>query len=384
MKILMVAPEPVFEPRGTPFSVIYRIKALSELGHEVDLLTYHIGSDIDIKNLNICRIPRIPFCRSIKIGPSVKKIFLDIFLFIKTVIYLIKNRYDAVHSHEEAAFWCVLPAKIFRIPHVYDMHSSLPQQLSNFGFLNFFPFRNIFRGLEAFVIRNSRSVITICNDLYDTARNIDSKANIVNIENIFDNSAIFQEDASELERYREHFENRIVVLYYGTMEKYQGIDLLIRSFNLAAEKNRSLLLLMIGGRDDQILHYSSMVKHKDSTLFIRPVSPGQLKPFTDRADMLITARTRGTNTPLKLYGYIRAGKPIIATDIYSHTQVLNNDIALLCKPEASAVADAISRAAGDSLLRNTLSDNCLKYAEDRYSNENYIKKVKEAYSYITG
>ncbi|MCC7032558.1 MAG: glycosyl transferase family 1, partial [Acidobacteria bacterium] len=33
MRILMLAPEPFFEPRGTPFSEYHRLKALSELGH---------------------------------------------------------------------------------------------------------------------------------------------------------------------------------------------------------------------------------------------------------------------------------------------------------------------------------------------------------------
>ena len=43
----MLAPEPFFEPRGTPFSEYHRIKALGELGHHVDLVTYPIGRDVD-------------------------------------------------------------------------------------------------------------------------------------------------------------------------------------------------------------------------------------------------------------------------------------------------------------------------------------------------
>jgi hypothetical protein len=39
MHILMIAPEPFFEPRGTPFSEYHRIKALLALGHTVDLVT---------------------------------------------------------------------------------------------------------------------------------------------------------------------------------------------------------------------------------------------------------------------------------------------------------------------------------------------------------
>ncbi len=43
----MIAPEPFFEPRGTPFSEFHRIRALTELGHQVDLVTYPFGHDVD-------------------------------------------------------------------------------------------------------------------------------------------------------------------------------------------------------------------------------------------------------------------------------------------------------------------------------------------------
>jgi hypothetical protein len=33
MNILMLAPEPYFQPRGTPISVFFRLKALSAMGH---------------------------------------------------------------------------------------------------------------------------------------------------------------------------------------------------------------------------------------------------------------------------------------------------------------------------------------------------------------
>ena len=44
----MIAPEPFFEPRGTPFSEYHRIRALTELGHQVDLVTYPFGQDVAI------------------------------------------------------------------------------------------------------------------------------------------------------------------------------------------------------------------------------------------------------------------------------------------------------------------------------------------------
>ena len=46
MRILMIAPEPFFEPRGTPFSEYHRIRAMTSLGHEIDLVTYPFGHDV--------------------------------------------------------------------------------------------------------------------------------------------------------------------------------------------------------------------------------------------------------------------------------------------------------------------------------------------------
>ena len=111
MKILMLAPQPFFEPRGTPFSVLGRLRALSELGHEVDLVTYHIGEDVPVPGVSIHRSIKVPFVRTIKIGPSPKKILLDGMLLLKAVSMLSRGRYDLLHTHEEASFFgIVLPS----------------------------------------------------------------------------------------------------------------------------------------------------------------------------------------------------------------------------------------------------------------------------------
>src|SRR5882757_1507626 len=51
MHILMIAPEPFFEPRGTPFSEFHRIRAVTTLGHTVDLVTYPFGQSVSMAGL---------------------------------------------------------------------------------------------------------------------------------------------------------------------------------------------------------------------------------------------------------------------------------------------------------------------------------------------
>ena len=69
MKILMVSPQPFFEPRGTPISVYQRLEALSALGHEIDLLTYHVGKDVELSNVRMHRVPKIGFIQHVRVGP---------------------------------------------------------------------------------------------------------------------------------------------------------------------------------------------------------------------------------------------------------------------------------------------------------------------------
>ena len=170
MRILMIAPEPFFEPRGTPFSEYHRIRALLELGHTVDLVTYPFGRDVILPGLRVFRCARPPFMKGIGIGPSWKKLPLDIALFATTCRRAREAKYDAVHSHEEGGWWGVLVAGILGLPHLYDMHSSLPQQLTNFAYSRSRAVKAVFGWLERFVVRRSRVVIVICPQLEDVVR----------------------------------------------------------------------------------------------------------------------------------------------------------------------------------------------------------------------
>ena len=59
---------------------------------------------------------------------------------------------------------------------------------------------------------------------------------------------------------------------------------------------------------------------------IRP--PSEVRTAVHLCDILVSPRTSGTNTPLKIYSYLRSGKPIVATNLYTHTQVLNEEVSV--------------------------------------------------------
>ena len=119
-------PRAVLRAARDPFSEYHRIKALCELGHRVDLVTCPFGRDVRIPRLEIVRCPRPPFLRGVRIGPSAAKLLLDALLAVTAARLARARRYDAIHSHEEAGLLGVWLAGRLGLPHLYDMHSSLP------------------------------------------------------------------------------------------------------------------------------------------------------------------------------------------------------------------------------------------------------------------
>src|SRR5438876_9883338 len=91
--------------------------------------------------------------------------------------------YDAINSHGEGSWFGVVLAGALRLPHLYDMHSSLPQQLTNFAYSRSRAVKAAFSWMERFVVRRSRVVIVICPQLEEVVHGIDSAVPSVLIEN---------------------------------------------------------------------------------------------------------------------------------------------------------------------------------------------------------
>jgi glycosyltransferase involved in cell wall biosynthesis len=378
----MIAPEPFFQPRGTPLSEYFRIRALSDIGYHIDLVTYHIGEDVDIKNLKIYRSLNIPFVKEIKVGPSFLKIILDFFLLLKTIERLIREKYSLIYSHEEASFFGCILSKLWRLPHLYDMHSSLPQQLENFQFSRSKILKKIFIWFEKFVLKNSDSVIVICKDLLEKAKEIVSPEKIFLIENFLTLDEYNYSDA-DIERKKRELSiiNKKIVFYAGTFEGYQGLDLLLKAFK---KVDGEVILLLIGGKKSQIeelKHLAEELNISSRVFFLGQKRFSEIPLYMSMADVLTSPRLTGTNTPLKIYSYLKSGKPIVATNLPTHLQVLNSEIAILTEPEPESFAQGIKFALSNPKALE-IAKRAKKFADKEYTYSNYLSKVQNSMKFL--
>jgi len=384
MRILMIAPQPFFEPRGTPISVYQRLHGLSALNYEVDLVTYHLGKNVEIPGVTIHRIPNIPFIKGVKIGPSFAKIILDIVLFFKTLLMLITKKYDVIHSHEEAAFFAVIFAFIFRTRHLYDMHSSLSQQLESSAFGRYRVLVKLFEILERWVIHSCDSMLTIGADLEERAREINPAVNQTKVENLPVHVIDPAPDQAYVEELKESLglNDRVPVVYTGTFEHYQGLDLLFDSAAIVKEQRPEICFVLVGGRPEQIEYWKAHVEANDLddwVIFVGAVTPAETLAYLEMAEILVSPRTEGLSVPLKIYTYLYSGKPTVATDLIAHTQILDNENALIAAPQKEAFAEGIFQLAQDPNLRRRIGEAARKFAEEQYSPASYFAKLERVY-----
>jgi len=380
----MLAPEPFFEPRGTPFSEYHRIKALGELGHHVDLVTYPIGRDVELPNLRIFRSLRPPFVRKVRIGPSFTKIVLDALMLLTIARRAWSERYDAIHSHEEMGLVGVWLAKWLRIPHLYDMHSSLPQQLSNFKYSQSSWLRGVFTWAEDQMVHKSDVVITICQELQDTVTGMGVADRSLLIENVMGGDVDEPPSRSPIE-VRAAWgipAEAPLALYTGTFEAYQGVDMLIDAVAILHQQRPDARVLVVGGEPAQVdaaQARAAAAGAAPAMVFTGQQPAKEIPGFVQASDLLVSPRIRGTNTPLKIYSYLRSGKPIVATNLLTHTQVLDDRIAKLVDPKPEPFAAAILDLLNNPGERTRLSAAARAVAQEKYSRESYLKRTAQAY-----
>ena len=396
-KILIIAPQPFYKDRGTPMNVRLMATVLGNAGYRVDLLVFPTGDDLEMKGVRVLRLPNFLRTQTIPIGFSWKKLVLDLPLAIYALFLALRNRYQVIHGIEEGGVIAAVLARLLRKASIFDMDSVMSEQLGA-GKNGRNLVQKIVAMLEKWSLRNSSVIITVCQSLSDTARASTEDGNIVQIEDI-PLSFAFPLDPGrkeEIDRQvaaieRQHgLDTRSILLYTGNLQPYQGIDLLLEAWGFFIDNNRNwqdYCLVIAGGPESLAASCKARIQGSfwhDSVVFLGPRPLEEMERWMSSAACLISPRSQGENTPLKIYSYMATGKPIIATRMHTHTQVLDDQTAFLVEPDARDMAAAIAHAFKNEEQGLRKGRAALDKVRRQYSYEIFSKKLLEAYAQAVG
>jgi glycosyltransferase involved in cell wall biosynthesis len=239
----------------------------------------------------------------------------------------------------------------------------------------------MFQRLERTAIKRSRVTIVICPHLEETARKVVPEARTVLIENApGSGDAPVQGTGTAVRASLGLDAATPMVLYTGTFEPYQGLDLLFAAARLVQRERPDVRFVLAGGKPDQVARAKAQLETSgtDGMIFTGEQPADTIPSYLDAADVLVSPRSTGTNTPLKIYQYLRSGRVIVATRLLTHTQVLSDEVAILTEPTAEDFARGILKALNDRSAAKCLGDAARRLAETRYTYETYLQRTREA------
>lgn len=383
MHILLLAPHPFYQERGTPIAVDLLIRALIKRGDHVDLLTYHEGENRDYgPSVTFHRIRAPRFIRNIRPGFSVKKLICDAIMTPHAMRLARTRHFDCIHAVEESVFIARRLSRRFGIPYIFDMDSSMPRQIADkLPFLT--PLLLPMRAMERKAIRDAAAVVPMCDAIAEEARLAGAAyVEVLRDISLIPSGTVFNPDLG----FRKHTGIKgPAVLYVGNLEPYQGIDLLMKSAAQVAAAGRSLDTVIVGGRADDIQAYREKAMElsiADRVHFIGPRPVAHMPHLFHDADILVSPRTQGQNTPMKIYSYLDAGRPLVATRLPTHTQVLDDSVALLTEPVPQEMANAFIHLLDDSAAGARLAENARKLAQALYSPAAFEAAINRLYCHL--
>ncbi len=339
-RILIVAPQPFLTDRGTPIATAHVIRALVRSGCEVDVLTYPVGRDPDIAGARIIRTANPFRIAEVPIGLSTRKVLLDISLARALRRLLRGGRYRAVHAIEEAAFLVALLGRGDQV-FVYDMHSSLPEQLAGRWIFRLGPVRAALRPCERWVLRRSDRVVCSAG----LARYVREQVPGTDVrEWRFPGQAAAR--AAEGESLRERLgipEGVPVVVYAGSFAAYQGLDSVLAAAGRVVRAVPAVRFVLVGGEEGEVEAVRTAARRLglETNVIVLERRPREdMPPFMAMADALVLPRAAGSNVPLKLFDYLGAGKPVVMSGVEAESLDLPERV-VRTEHTAEAIADAL-------------------------------------------
>ncbi len=228
------------------------------------------------------------------------------------------------------------------------------------------------RLLEKLAISNSDLVIALDHSLIPYLRTMHAKR--IAVVPYGANRDIFKNGDPTKILKRLSLQGKRIVVYAGSMEPYHGAQYLAKAAPIIKQNVPDAVVLFLGNGPLRRL----MEKEAgDAGIFLGTVPYEELPDYFAAAEIAVVPPA--PNSPYvsvlttKIFDYIAAGKPIVATDVGGIKRAFG-DAAIIVKPRDHVqLAEAIIQLLKDEQLRSRLQRNAIRLAEEVFNWERLTK-----------
>lgn len=259
--------------------------------------------------------------------------------YLKSLLYIAKSRPTCINAHSLPVLPLCVVAKLFTGAFlVYDTHELETEVMRSRGF-----FRVLYKTTESFFIRFCDEVCTVNQEIADWYRRRYNLQRVWAVENV-PNISLDAPPASGMLRSKLGIpDNDLVFLYQGLLSNGRGIQKLIEAFESFSQDKH--LVFMGYGPLREIIREASKI---GTNIHFHEAVPVELLPnFTADADVGLalienTCLSYYYSLPNKVYEYMAAGKPVIASAFPVMKRVVESaDCGWSVPPETEAIMNLV-------------------------------------------
>lgn len=372
LKVVMVAACPFPSPRGTPIRILRMAEALCERGHEVHIVTYHLGGGEVNPSLKMHRTIPLGWYRDESPGPTWTKLFLmDPLLVMKLRGLLTRFDPDVVHAHHyEGLIVAKMALGLRKIPLIYDAHTMLDTELPLYGFVGS---AWLSRKIGAFIDRRLPPMADHVVAVTETIRDRFVKSGIIppGVITVVTNGV-----EPEMFSDPEAVEGTSIgtgrnVIFTGNVAAYQGLDLLLKAFRKVIDRSTDSRLVI--ATDKEFSAFEPIEKQaydlgvRENVDFIATNGMKHLRELLSRADVAVNPRTKCDGIPQKLLNYMAAGKAVVSFE--GSAPIIRNGVTGITVPNGDVLGfgENILDLFKNVSLRHRLGKNAREYVKENLS-----------------
>jgi glycosyltransferase involved in cell wall biosynthesis len=349
LKILMIAPTPYFSDRGCHVRIFEEAKALMARGHQVRIVTYHLGRDLEPVPVN--RTLSVPWYGKQEAGPSWHKLYLDLLLLWKTVGVARVFKPDLIHAHLHEGVLIGWPvARLRKIPLLFDYQGSLSGESLNHGFFkNGSLLHRLFRYMETKIDGLADSILTSSTPGRQELISLWQQPHdrVTAFPDGVDTSVFCYHSRREARQRLGLGDEVPVIVYLGLLNRYQGSDLLLQSAKLLIQQGRIFHLVIMGYPDQDYRKKADDLCIASFVTFTGKVDYADAPQLLAAGDLAVSPKISETEANGKLLNYMACGLPVVAFDTPVNRELLGNDGMYAEYGDPSELARCMSNALSD-------------------------------------
>jgi glycosyltransferase involved in cell wall biosynthesis len=380
----MLAPTPFFADRGCHVRIYEEARALRQRGHDVRIVTYHLGRDMD--DIPTWRIPAVPWYRKLSAGPSWHKPYLDLLLLLTAWNAARSFRPHLLHAHlHEGAFVGLILKRLLGIPLLFDYQGSLTGEMADHGFLGAGSILGrLFARLEDFLNRSADVIITSSGgaavDLVERWQ-LPTERVIPLIDGV-DVQRFCPMDGEEVRRRFGIADDEKLAVYVGVLNRYQGVHLLLQA--AARLKGRNVRFLIMGYPTEE---YEAMAREMGlggSVILTGRVDYAEVSQLLAAGDLAVSPKLSATEANGKLFNYLACGLPTVAFDTPTNREIMGDVGVYVPLGDVAALADALGTLADYDERRRQLAEAARRKAVEEHSWESRGTQLEAVYAALLG